>query len=146
MIPKHNVLTVITLWDAMVDIVHFGIVQGDSKERNDLVVASMVKTCQDTTNSEKQDTCYNMDLKSKSVTTQVERQQMIVLSEEKLNGVNIHRINVGSTGRLLVMVMFVYVSINSLNVQRPVKNCVKEVVHNIQTRKWQQCVQLSCMK
>ena len=54
---------------------------------------------------------------------------MIVFSQEVFNGVDINCIDTGSTGCLLMMMMFVYTTIYGFDVQCPMEDGVEKVVN-----------------
>jgi endonuclease V-like protein UPF0215 family len=58
---------------------------------------------------------------------------MIVFSQKEFDGVHIYSIGVGTRWGLLSMMMFVDISVDGLDVQCPVQNCVEEIVDD---KKW----------
>jgi len=53
---------------------------------------------------------------------------MIEFAQKEFQRVDIHRVNIGSWGGLLMMMMFVYVGVDGFNVEEPMKESVGEVV------------------
>jgi hypothetical protein len=69
-IPKHGVLSIVGLRNAVVDIVGFGIKDFDAEERNDNVKARVIQSSRDATYHQKQEYTQNMNLKVTGRTTQ----------------------------------------------------------------------------
>ena len=100
-VPEHDVLTVVALWNTVVDIVHLRIIDCQSKYRNDNVVARVIEAGQYSTDRQEQNTSNNVDLETQGIAAKEKRQKMIVFSQEKLKRVHIYRIDVGSTSRMI---------------------------------------------
>ena len=100
MIPKHNVLSIIALWDAMVNVVNLGIVQCHAKEGDDTVVPSMVKSSKDCTNDEKDDGRGSMQFHAQRPTIQKARKDMIILAKEEFHGMDIDGVDGGSARKV----------------------------------------------
>mmetsp|Transcript_81225 Transcript_81225/g.159414 ORF Transcript_81225/g.159414 Transcript_81225/m.159414 type:complete len:121 (+) Transcript_81225:123-485(+) len=119
MIPKHGILSIIALWNPMMYIMGFGIINGISQDGKDNIIAGMVPSSQDSTNGQKEKNRQGMNLKVKDPTTQKQRPEMIVFSQDIFYGVYIDGIFIGTTGCLLGMMMFVNETINGLDMKGP---------------------------
>ena len=96
MIPEHNVLSIIALWDAMVNVVNLGIVQCYPKEGDDTVVPSMVQSGKDCANDEKDDGRGSMQFHTQCPTIQKARKDVIVLAKEEFHWMDIDGVDGGS--------------------------------------------------
>ena len=96
MIPKHDVLPIVALWDAMVNVVNLGIVQCHAKEGDDTVVPSMVQSGKDCSNDEKDDGRGSMQFHAQCPTIQKARKDMIILAKEKFHWMDIDGVDGGS--------------------------------------------------
>lgn len=96
MIPEHNVLPIVALWDAMVNVVNLGIVQCYAKEGDDTVVPSMVQSGKDCTNDEKDDGRGSMQFHTQWPTIQKARKDVIILSKEEFHRMDIDGVDGGS--------------------------------------------------
>ena len=96
MIPEHNVLPVVALWDAMVNVVNLGIVQCHAKEGDDTVVSSMVQSGKDCANDEKDDGRGSMQFHTQCPTIQKARKDVIVLAKEEFHWMDIDGVDGGS--------------------------------------------------
>jgi hypothetical protein len=76
------------------------------------------------------------------VTADRKCQQMVVFSQKELDWMDIDGIYIGPARCLLVVVMFVNVAINGLDMKYTVHDCVKEVIDNVKWNKRQQQVGL----
>ena len=99
MIPKHDVLPIVALWDAMVNVVNLGIVQSYAQKGDNAVVTSMVQSGKDCANDEKDDGRGGMQFHTQSPTIQKTRKDMIVLAKEEFHGMDIDGVDGGSTER-----------------------------------------------
>lgn len=88
-VPEHNVLPIVALRDAVVNIVDFGIVQCHAKEGNDAVVPSVVESGQDGANDEKDDGRGGVKLHAQRPTIQKARKDVIVLAKEEFHGMDV---------------------------------------------------------
>lgn len=100
MIPKHYVLSIVALWDAMVDVVDLGIVQCHAKEGDDTVVPSMVQSGKDCANDEKDDGRGSMQFHAQCPTIQKARKDMIILAKEEFHGMDIDGVDSGSARKV----------------------------------------------
>jgi hypothetical protein len=89
MVPEHNVLPIVALRDAVVNIMDFGIVQSHTKEGDDAVVPSMVESGQDGANDEKDDGRGGVKLHAQRPTIQKARKDVIVLAKEEFHGMDV---------------------------------------------------------
>ena len=99
-IPEHNVLPIIALWDAVVDIVDFGIVQCHTKEGDDAVVPSMVQSGKDGANDEEDDGRGGVKLHAQRPTIQKARKDVIVLAKEEFHGMDVDGVH-GSSAAIV---------------------------------------------
>lgn len=61
---------------------------------------------------------------------------MVEFAQEEFDGMDVDGVDVGAGRGLLTMMVFVYVFVDGLEVEEPVKECVGEVVDYEQCREW----------
>lgn len=100
MVPEHDILSVVALWDAVVNVVNLGVVQCHAKEGDDAVVPSMVKTGEDRANDEKDYGRGSMQFHAQCPTIQKARKDMVILAKEEFHGMDIDGVDGGSARKL----------------------------------------------
>lgn len=100
-IPKHGILSIVGLWNAVVDIVGFGIKYFDSEEGNDNVKASVIQSGHDATRHQKQEYAQNVNLKVTDRTTQKQGPKMIVFAKKELDRMDVDGIDTGTAEKYL---------------------------------------------
>ena len=108
----------------------FRIVQRDSKERDSNVVSGMIQPGEESPNHEKENRGGSVELHVENTAEKITCENMIVLPQEELDRVDVNGIDSGTAGGLLMVMVFVDVAVNGLDVKSPVKDGVKEVVND----------------
>ena len=136
-VPKHRVLSVVALRDAVVDVVGFGVVERDAtEERNDDIVPGVIQSGDDRPDAQKEEGTGDVNLHVQHPTTQKERPEMVVFSQNVFDGMHVDGIFVGTAGCLLGVVVLVNVSVDGFDVQEPMQAGVKEIKYQEENGNW----------
>ena len=114
-IPEHCVLSIIRLRDTMMNIVGLGIKNGQATQSKDHVVPSMIQPGHKAPDSQKQDGRDHVHGYEKGG-RQIERPQVIVFAQKEFQWMHVNGVHIGTARSLLMMMMFVYIDVDTFNV------------------------------
>ena len=126
-IPQHRILSVVTLRNAVMNIMRLGVKDVDASDAESDVEPRVVQTGDDAANGQEQQACHHMN-SDKEAAAEKQGQEMIVFTQKVLKGVDVDGVYVAATRSQLSMVMLVDVAVNGLDVERPVKDGIEEIV------------------
>jgi len=75
-----------------------------------------------------------MNLHAKHATAQEERKKVVVFTNNKFKRMDIDSIIISTTWSFLMVVVFVYVSIYPFQMKKKMKESVKEIINNEESR------------
>lgn len=104
------------------------------------VVPGVVDPREDSADGQEQYCADDVDGQLEVPGAQQQREEVVVLAQEELDRVDVDGVDVGTTGRLLDVVVLVDERIYRFDVQSPVKEGVEEIVHDEQDWKRKQRV------
>ncbi len=130
-VPEHEILPVVRLGEPMVHIVIPHFIQSTTPPGRRHVKPRVIQRRQKPSQNDEHQRGVDMDRDHKPG-HQPQGKQMIVLSDQKFNGVDVDGIYVTATWSLLTVVVFVDVFINTPMMQAPMKQRVKQIVRDIE--------------
>mmetsp|Transcript_25843 Transcript_25843/g.56886 ORF Transcript_25843/g.56886 Transcript_25843/m.56886 type:complete len:226 (+) Transcript_25843:1031-1708(+) len=137
-IPKHGVLAVVALRNPVMNVVCLRVEDGHhAEQRKGKIKTGVVPPGKNAADTQKQEDGNNVQLETNTASVQKDCPQMVVFSEGELDRMHVDRIVGGTTGCLLVVVVFVDERIHRLDVKEPMQDGVEKVVDKVQGRKRQ---------
>ncbi len=103
----------------MMHIMDLGIIDGVTKDRQHNIVSRMIPSCQDSSDSQKEDYRQKMNSKLHDMTTKVQRPKMIVFTQDVFDRMNVDSIFIGTAGCLLCVMVFVDVTVDGFDMECP---------------------------